>query len=246
MTISIKDGNKNWVTTKSGLQVVFDGIDASGKTYMMNQYMERMKAEGFNVKSFKAIGEGEVGSSLRNLLLNFKEHRMNPISEKLLFIAAIYECYHNHILPWINQGGIAVLDRYVYSTHAYQYQYLSEYIKYCSPFTYDQVSNMIEDSDKLLISIPAPHITVLCQVNKDTAIQNKTERDGNDSMDKFCFDNIDKMIERYKEDELQAFFDSNHLFVTINNDRPYPSPTLETELDKLVQLSKIKFQELNS
>lgn len=211
----------------TGKFICFEGVDGSGKTTLMNKYKEELLAKGYNVKTFRAIGEGYFGSQCRNIVLNFNEQtRPNPVSEALVFIAAIQDCYYKWIKEWIDKGGIALTDRWIYSTYAYQSTYQNRIAtkqeKYLIPF---------ENIIGLIQKIPKPDFTIIAEVTAETAIENLKQRNQNNSMDQWFIDSIQDMITQYKHLTTDGGVFKNDVFVTIDNNRPYPKP--EDQLSRL-------------
>jgi len=222
-----------------GLFVVFDGPDFSGKTILINHYSHRMYESGFDVQICKAIGEGETGMAIRNILLNFKnEKRMNPISEYLLFIAAMKESYESVVKPGVAAGRIMVMDRYIYSTFIYQTLYTLKCVnnKTLSVDNTDLMSVM-----NLIKNMPIPDITAICKIGKSTMLQNRESRGIPNFMDNFCVDNANAIIKEYND--LPDSILHKHNFHYIVNSRPYPKKA--TQLDSLIAKSKATFEKKN-
>lgn len=210
-----------------GKFICFEGVDGSGKTTLMNQYKKELEEDGYNVKVFRAIGEGYFGSQCRNLVLNFNEQtRPNPISEALIFIAAIQDCYFKYIKEWVESGGIALTDRWIYSTYTYQSTYQDK-------ITTEQEKHLIpfETIIGLMQKMPKPDFTVIAEVTAETAIENLKERNQNNSMDQWFIDTIHELITQYKHMTSDGSIFKNDIFLTIDNNRPYPKP--HGQFDKL-------------
>lgn len=206
--------------------IVLDGVDCSGKTTVIKKYIETLENVGYDVKQFTAIGEAEHGQAIRKLVLNYNNNRFNPFSECLLFIAAIEDCYSNHVEPWIKSGGVAIMDRYVYSTLIYQTIYWNKY--------YAERSNSEHSSKytaviKAIESLPIPDLSVILNVTFATMQENMKDRGKLDDMDKFCIDNSTNMISRYCNLKYSPVF-KNHNFTYLDNNRPYPNQDLDMNI----------------
>lgn len=206
--------------------LVLDGVDCSGKTTVIKKYIDALTKVGYEVKQFTAIGEAEHGQALRKLVLNYNNNRFNPFSESLLFIAAIEDCYSNHIQPWIESGGVAVLDRYVYSTFIYQSIYWG---KYYSNTANSEHSPKYTAVLKAIESLPIPDASYILDVSLETMQENMKDRGKLDDMDKFCADNSASMIAKYANLKHSPVF-KDHNFIYLNNNRPYPNEELDRNI----------------
>ena len=101
----------------AGKLIVLEGIDGSGKsTYGMTLANE---LNNLNIKSIYTFEPTHAyfGSKLRESMLS---QDLKPEEELSLFIADRKEHIQHMIKPAINDGHIIVLDRYMYSSIAYQ------------------------------------------------------------------------------------------------------------------------------
>ncbi len=97
--------------------IVIEGIDGSGKTTMAKFIEEELKKRGYDVVVFKEPTNSEWGRRIRKA---FKNRNLRPEDELELFIKdRIWDVKYN-ILPALKAGKIVVMDRYYYSTIAYQ------------------------------------------------------------------------------------------------------------------------------
>ena len=66
-----------------GLLISFEGIDGSGKTTQIGIISSYLKAQGYQVSTLREPGGTDVSESIRNLLLDARNH-INPMAEALL------------------------------------------------------------------------------------------------------------------------------------------------------------------
>lgn len=124
--------NNQQRTTRTGWLFVFEGIDGSGKTTQMRRAAEALRARGLRaqraerrvVELFEPTN-GRFGQQIRTLVqaLGKKRRRIAPeqVTELMeLFIRDRMENAENNIRPALERGDIVLLDRYYYSTIAYQ------------------------------------------------------------------------------------------------------------------------------
>jgi dTMP kinase len=94
--------------------IAFEGIDGSGKTSITRYLKKELQKMGYDVVLFKEPTNSEWGIRLK------KSAHLEPEEELELFIRdRIYDVERN-IIPALKQGKIVLMDRYYYSTIAYQ------------------------------------------------------------------------------------------------------------------------------
>jgi len=98
--------------------IAVEGIDGAGKTTQSFMLVEGLKKMGFKAVYTTEPTYERVGDILR-LHVSRMKVRM-PVYEALLYSADRFEHITRFIKPKIENGVIVVLDRYVYSTIAYQ------------------------------------------------------------------------------------------------------------------------------
>lgn len=107
--------------------VAVEGIDGSGKTSLCKVLREelpkRAKFRGVDfyqkssIKVTREMGGSEVGSKIRDLVLN---NDMAVPTELMLVLADRMEHLDKVILPHLKAGYLVITDRYIHSTFAYQ------------------------------------------------------------------------------------------------------------------------------
>lgn len=102
---------------KKGIIIVFEGIDQSGKGTQSKLFVERLKADGYDVEylHFHDIST-PVGKELQLFFEGKRE--FNPIARQLLFAANRYE-KNEDIGRHIKTKDFVVIDRYIPSGLAY-------------------------------------------------------------------------------------------------------------------------------
>ena len=110
---------------RRGRLIVFEGIDGSGKTTQMRRAAQTLRERGTAVTELREPTDGRFGRQIRGLTqqLHKSRRRITPEQvEKLtdLFIGDRKENVENNILPALELGDVVLLDRYYYSTIAYQ------------------------------------------------------------------------------------------------------------------------------
>jgi dTMP kinase len=106
----------------AGVIVVLDGIDGCGKTTLVASLARALEAGGWAVKVLRDPGGTETGEQIRALVKDARVP-MDAHTQMLLFSAARCELARQVITPWLlgqGLGRVVVLDRWWFSTFAYQ------------------------------------------------------------------------------------------------------------------------------
>lgn len=102
-----------------GYFVVLEGIDGTGKSTLARALGEAIQAKGIEaVVSFEPT-RGPHGLEIRRLATEGREG-VSAEEEIALFVADRKEHLRDLVLPSLEAGKVVILDRYYYSTMAYQ------------------------------------------------------------------------------------------------------------------------------
>ena len=104
---------------KKGLLIVFEGIDGTGKTTMARRLAEWLNRNGHPAIRLKEPTDGPFGRRIRALARDGR-HTVSPQEELELFIQDRIENCRDNIRPALGKGQCVVLDRYYFSSAAYQ------------------------------------------------------------------------------------------------------------------------------
>jgi dTMP kinase len=102
-----------------GVFLVLEGLDGAGKTTQTSRLAERLQNTGYAVVRLKEPTEGVWGQKLRQLIQQGRQG-VSQETELEWFLADRREDVQYNIQPALQQGQIVILDRYYYSTMAYQ------------------------------------------------------------------------------------------------------------------------------
>jgi dTMP kinase len=104
---------------KKGVLIVFEGIDGVGKSTQAKILYERLRKARFEALLSKEPTEGEWGQKLKKLI---EQGRGDTTPEEELdwFIKDRHQHVERIIKPELRANKIVVLDRYYFSTIAYQ------------------------------------------------------------------------------------------------------------------------------
>lgn len=102
---------------KQGFLIALEGIDGAGKTTQAHFLQEALQAKGYAVTRTKEPTTGQYGQILRDSALT---GRLSAEEELEYFIKDRREHVETKIIPDLEQGKIVIIDRYYFSTAAYQ------------------------------------------------------------------------------------------------------------------------------
>ena len=103
----------------SGLFIVIEGIDGTGKSTQAKMLQSALENDGHTVILDHEPTNGTYGKMLRDSAIT---GRLSPQEELDLFHKDRRQHVDNLILPELEKGNIVILDRYYFSTMAYQGQ----------------------------------------------------------------------------------------------------------------------------
>ena len=100
--------------------IAFEGIDGSGKTTQAELLNARLTREGVPNRLVREPGGTKLGEGVRDLLLHRTDLKISPVTEFLLFSASRAQLVSEIVMPLLAEGNAVILDRYFYSSVAYQ------------------------------------------------------------------------------------------------------------------------------
>lgn len=102
-----------------GVFIVFEGLDGAGKTTQVRLLCERLKQAGYEVVSLREPTDGPWGQKIRQMAQSGR-HDVTLETELTWFLEDRRQDVEQNIRPALADGKIVVLDRYYFSTMAYQ------------------------------------------------------------------------------------------------------------------------------
>lgn len=103
-----------------GKFITFEGGEGSGKTTIIRQLAEELRAKGFSVVTTREPGGGKISEAIREIILDKQNTEMDARTEALLYAASRRQHLVEVILPALLQNSIILCDRYLDSSLAYQ------------------------------------------------------------------------------------------------------------------------------
>ena len=99
--------------------IIFEGIEGSGKSTQIKNVISYLKKKKLKFIRLREPGGCVSSEKIRNLILS-KKSRFNPLTDLLLYNAARNENI-NTIIKNNYKKKIIIIDRFIYSTIAYQH-----------------------------------------------------------------------------------------------------------------------------
>ena len=106
-------------TPRRGLLIVFEGLDGAGKTTQLGLLDDYLRGQGYEVVCLREPTDGPWGQKLRRLM---REGRgdVTPETELQWFLKDRRQHVTQRIRPALEGRQIVLMDRYFFSTMAYQ------------------------------------------------------------------------------------------------------------------------------
>lgn len=107
------------MTLERGYLIAFEGIDGTGKSTHCHLLTEYLQSNGLPVLRLREPTQGPWGRKIRNLL-DRGRGEISPEEELTWFVNDRKEDVERNIRPALDQKKIVLMDRYYFSTAAYQ------------------------------------------------------------------------------------------------------------------------------
>lgn len=101
--------------------LVFEGIDACGKSTQLKATADYLTEKGYKVHCVREPGTDPVSEKIRNLVLD-PDNKISDMTELLLFSASRSQFARSTLQPLLEEDNntVVLCDRYIHSTVAYQ------------------------------------------------------------------------------------------------------------------------------
>jgi dTMP kinase len=142
---------------EKGIFIAFEGLDGSGKTTQFNAIRDKLAKRKIKCKEEKEPSDrNSIGLLVRGVVKKARGYSVDPLSLAMLFAVDRYEHVINDIKPHIDKGGHVLIDRYIFSSFAYQGLTCS----------YDEIYFY----NKQVIGILMPDLTVFIDTDPKTSL----------------------------------------------------------------------------
>jgi len=101
-----------------GVLIVLEGIDGTGKSTQAEILQERLESAGYDSVRFREPSDSRWGREIREKAA--REDSLSPEEELALFQADRRENVERNLKPALAANRVVILDRYYFSTMAYQ------------------------------------------------------------------------------------------------------------------------------
>ena len=155
------------------LLIVFEGIEASGKSTNLKMAIKFLKKSKIKYITFREPGGTNLSEKLRSLMLN-KNSKLNNKTDLFLFMASRSENI-DKILKKNYKNKVVLIDRFVDSTLAYQH--------YGMGLDKDLINKM----NNFLLDNLKPNFTFLSVVNKKNMLKRIKLRKNSNKYDNFKY-----------------------------------------------------------
>jgi len=98
--------------------IVLEGIDASGKSTQCRMLSDKLNRKNIPFVSLREPGDTKIAELIRGWLSQKSD--IHPTTELFLLEAARSSLIHQKIIPALESDKFVILDRFIYSTLAYQ------------------------------------------------------------------------------------------------------------------------------
>ncbi len=105
---------------KKGLLITFEGLDGSGKTTQIREFIDKLEKNNIHYQLFREPGGTKIGEKIREILLDKNNMEMSEVAELLLYSASRNQLSIEKIRPALENNKIVICDRFYDSTTAYQ------------------------------------------------------------------------------------------------------------------------------
>lgn len=158
--------------SRRGLFLCLDGVDGAGKTTQCQLLAAWLTQQQYTVTLCRDPGSTTVSERIRAILLD-KTLTLDAITEALLFMASRAALLDQVVRPALDAGQIVVIDRYIWSTIAYQGHAGTLPLAEVRSFAAHAVRNLLPDLT-LILDVP----TAVCTTRQSQKHVDRIEAKG--------------------------------------------------------------------
>lgn len=149
-----------------GIFITFEGLDGSGKTTQVQLLADFLREQGYEVVLTREPGGTPLAEAIRQVILTPTDEALAPMTEILLYAASRAQHVAELVQPALAAGKIVISDRFLDSSIAYQ--------GYGLGWDVDLIKNV----NRGAINGCLPQMTVLVDLETETALERIRKRDG--------------------------------------------------------------------
>ena len=200
---------------KKGIFLAFEGLDGSGKTTQFNAIKDKLTKRKIKCKEEKEPSDRNlVGLMIRGIIKGARGLSVSPASLAKLFSVDRYEHVVTDIKPHIDKGGHVLIDRFIFSSFAYQGLTCS----------FDEIYFYNRDVIELLM----PDLTVFIDTDPKVCLK----RINSNRVGKELFDNKGFAVREKFLDTFARMKDSSPILIVDGNQ---PSDVVTDEIWKAIE-----------
>ncbi len=143
---------------KKGIFISLEGIEGTGKSTQAKLLSKHLSKKGYKTVRTQEPGGTLISSQIRKVLLSTKHHKMDYMTELLLYNAARIQHIKEKIVPALREGRVVITDRFSDSTVAYQ------------GFGRGISLKLIDSLDRIATSGMRPDLTILLDLEVETGL----------------------------------------------------------------------------
>ena len=205
--------------------LVFEGIDASGKSTLLHLLCKKLQKENIDFVQTREPGGTAIGEKIRETLLEKQNIALDPLAETLLYYADRKQHIEEVIKPSLEKGLWILSDRYWASTSAYQ----------CGGRGVDE--NFIKQLKEKICFDCEPDFWILLDLPVKEALQ-RLSIAKNESRDRFEREDV-SFYQRVKDYYLQLVEKESSKWLILDATKP-PTQLLEELLSHLKEEGFLK------
>ena len=181
--------------------IVFEGIEGSGKTTLINYVSNYLKKKNKTFIKIREPGGNKNSETIRKIILN-KKNKFNSFTDLMLYLAARSEIVEN-VIKKNYKKKIILMDRFTDSTIAYQH------------YGMGQNKYLINFINKLLLKNIKPDLIFINIISMKNLIKRLKLRKNKNRYDKFKIKFYKKVQSGYVKISKNK---SNYVFIDSNKD----------------------------
>lgn len=156
----------------SGLFIVIEGPDGSGKTTQIKLISEYLKNKGYDIMLTREPGGTRIGEDIREIILDNENIEMSYVAEALLYAASRAQHVYEKIIPAIREDKVVICDRFIYSSLVYQ------------GVGRELGIEKVKEINEFAIQGLNPDITLFFDISPEVALNRKTKYNRGDRLEK--------------------------------------------------------------
>ena len=170
-----------------GKFITIEGIDGCGKTTVTALLVKQLINEGYDVVHTREPGGIDIAEQIRSVILDPSNTTMDARTEALLYAASRRQHLVEKVIPSLYAGKLVICERFLDSSLAYQ------------GVARGIGMEAIWKINEFAIESHMPDITLLLDVDVQTAMRRMADRQGKDRLDQESMDFHHKVHDAFEQ-----------------------------------------------